>query len=155
MSALIPFDFSAPSSGAKRRDKSINADVMIGSAGFSVISIKGKVFAIVKGDERTVVTRVVDGETEPAPALNLTVVRANPKSRVFYAKSYTEGDSEGAKPTCYSHDGVRPDAMVESPQSNNCQVCPHAQWGTKLSSDGQGGKGTACTVNTRLAVVDP
>jgi hypothetical protein len=33
-------------------------------------------------------------------------------------------------------------------------MCPHSQWGTKLAADGLG-KGTACTVNTRLAVADP
>ena len=155
MSAIIPFDFSAPAPAPKRRDRSLNAEVMIGGGGFPVISIKGKVFAVVKGDERQIVTRVVDGEVEPAPALNMVVVRANPKARVFYAKAYTEGDSDGAKPTCFSHDGVRPDASVEQPQSNNCQVCPHAQWASKVSTDGQPSKGTACTVNTRLAVIDP
>jgi hypothetical protein len=156
MSSIIPFDFSAPVTSPKRRDKSINAEALTGAGGgFPVISIKGKVFALVRGDERTVVTRVVDGEVEPAPALNLVVVRANPKARVFYAKAYAEGDSEGAKPTCFSQDGQRPDATVEHPQAQACQACPHAAWGSKVSPDGQGGKGTACTVNTRLAVVDP
>lgn len=156
MSAIIPFDFSAPAPGSKRRDKSINLEALTGAgSGYAVISIKGKVFALVRGDDRTVITRVVDGEVEPAPALNLVVVRANPKARVFYAKTYVEGDSEGAKPACFSHDGQHPDAQAEHPQAKSCGVCPHAAWGSKVSADGQGGKGTACTVNTRLAVVDP
>ena len=157
MSNIVPFDFSAPAPVARpqRRPDSINSQVMIGGGGFPVISIKGKVFAIMKDNERRVVTRVVDGEEEPAPALSLTVVRANPKARVFYAKSYVEGSDEGTKPTCFSHDGITPDASVDEPQSRNCGTCPHAAWGTKLATDGTGGKGTACTVNTRLAVLDP
>jgi len=153
MSAIVPFDFSAPA--PRRRESRLNLDVMTHSSGFPSISIKGKVFAIVKGDERTPLMREVDGDMIPLPALQLGVMRANTKSRIFYAKSYQEGDSDGAKPTCFSHDGQRPDAAADQPQAQNCQLCPHAQWGSKVSQDGQGGKGTACTVNTRLAVYDP
>jgi len=154
MSAIVPFDFSA-TTPARRRATSINLDVMSHSSGFPSISIKGKVFAIVKGDERTPLMKDVDGDMIPVPALQLGVVRANTRSRIFYAKSYQEGDSDGSKPTCFSHDGQRPDSAADQPQAANCQLCPHAQWGSKVSQDGQGGKGTACTVNTRLAVFDP
>lgn len=153
MTAIVPFDFNAPVA-ATRRANSRNAEVMSHSAGFSSISIKGKVFAIVKGDERKPLMRVVDGDRIPVASLQLAVVRANTKSRVFYAKSYNEGESDGAKPTCFSHDGQHPDPAAEQAQAKNCQLCPHAQWGSKVSADGQGGKGTACTVNTRLAVID-
>ena len=152
--AVVPFDFSAPATRGSRRPNSINQDAMITSAGFPVISIKGKTFAIVKDGERKVLTRVIDDEEIPVASLSMAIVRANSKSRVFYAKGYVEGDSDGSKPTCFSHDGVAPDGEAEMPQSNKCQLCQHAQWGTKMSADGAG-KGTACTVNTRLAVVDP
>ena len=155
MSAIIPFDFSAPATRGARRPASINAEAIIPSSGFPVISIKGKTFAIIKGDERRVLTRMIDDEEVPVASMSLAVVRANAKSRVFYGKAYVEGDSDGAKPACFSHDGVQPDAQAESPQAKNCQLCPHAQWGSKVSQDGQGGKGTACTPNTRLAVADP
>lgn len=155
MSAIIPFDFSAPTPAAAPRRTRLNADVISHSAGFPTISIKGKVFAIVKGDERKPLMRMVDGDKIPVASLNLAVVRANTKSRVFYAKSYNEGDSDGAKPTCFSHDGQHPDSAAEQPQAKNCQLCPHAQWGSKVSTDGSAAKGTACTVNTRLAVLDP
>lgn len=153
MTAIVPFDFNAPTA-AVRRPNSRNAEVIIHSTGFASISIKGKVFAIVKGDERKPLMRMIDGDRVPVASLQLAVVRANTKSRVFYAKSYTEGDSDGAKPTCFSHDGQFPDPAAEAPQAKNCQLCPHAAWGSKVSTDGQGGKGTACTVNTRLAVID-
>lgn len=157
MSNIVPFDFSAPAPQvrAARRPGSINAEIMTGGAGYPVLHIKGKVFSVTKDGERRMLTRMIDDEEIPVASLNLTVVRANHKSRVFYAKSYSEGDSEGAKPTCFSHDGIRPDATVETPQATSCAACPNAVWGSKVSTDGQGGKGTACAVNTRLAVMDP
>lgn len=130
----------------------INADVISGSSGFPVLSIKGKVFTLVKDGERKVLTRPEDPD-EVLQSVNLSVIRANTKSRVFYAKSYVEGtEGEAAKPDCYSNDSVAPAADSADPQSNKCQLCPHAVWGSKTGTEG---KGTACTVNTRLAVVDP
>lgn len=160
MSAIIPFDFAAPAAtGARQRENNINASVIMGGAGYPVLSIKGKVFAIVKDSERKPLIRRMKDEEDnvvdvPVAALQLAVVRANSKGRVFYAKSFVDGE-DNQKPTCFSHDGLRPDASVDEPQAGNCQLCPHAQWGTKTSSDGAAVKGTACTVRTRLAVTDP
>lgn len=158
MSAIVAFDFNAPAvvQNQGRRVSAINQDAITGAgSGFPVLSIKGKNFTLVKDKERKVLTRKVvddDGNEEVVPIsnLNLAVVRANARSRVFYAKTYVEGADDGTKPTCMSGDGKTPDANVDEPQSASCQTCPHAVWGT-----GQGGKGTACSVNTRLAVVDP
>lgn len=159
MSAIIPFDFSAPATRGARRPGSINAEVMSAGANFPVISIKGKNFAVVKDGERQLLTRRVtseDGVQEDlaVTALNMIVVRANIKSRAFYVKGFTEGDSDGQKPTCFSHDGLAPDANAAEPQHTNCATCPHAAWGTKVSNDGQGGKGTACSPRVRAAVAN-
>lgn len=131
------------------RTSKINQDIL-GSGGsqFPVLSIKGKVFTLVKGKEKKVLTRPDDPD-EVLQNINLTVVRANTKSRVFYAKAYTEGESDGAKPTCFSGDGVAPDASSTEPQAKKCQGCPQNVWGVR------DGKGTACSTNTRLAVIDP
>jgi hypothetical protein len=129
----------------------INADVA-SPGGFPVLSIKGKVFALVRDKQRKVLTRHDDPD-EILQNLNLAVVRANKNARVFYAKEYAEDDSEnGASklPDCYSGDGVAPASDAKDPQSKKCQLCPHAVWGS-----GKNGTGTACSVNTRLAVVDP
>lgn len=158
MNAVIPFDFGSPAvvQAQTRRVSKINQDALTGNfASFPVLSIKGKTFTLVKDKERKMLTRTItddDGnvETVPLASLNLAVVRANAHSRVFYAQQYVEGDTEGSKPTCLSGDGKVPDASATEPQSKSCQTCPHAVWGT-----GQNGKGTACSVNTRLAVVDP
>lgn len=160
MSAIVPFNFAVPAVATARRVSKINQDVMTGGASFPVISIKGKVFTLIKDNERKVLTRAItdeDGNVEhmPIAALSLVVARANSKSRVYYAGAYVEGDSDGAKPTCFSHDGLAPDANADKPQSNNCQICPHAVWGSKPAMPGMEAKGTACSVNTRIAVVDP
>lgn len=150
---IIPFDSSSsklPAYLANRSDRGtkLNKDVVGSGPSFPVLSIKGKVFTLVKGTERKVLTRDDDPD-EVLQSINLTVVRANTKSRVFYAKAYTEGESDGAKPTCFSNDGVEPDAASTEKQAKKCAVCPQNVWGVR------DGKGTACTQNTRLAVIDP
>jgi hypothetical protein len=127
---------------------SINRDV-VREASYAVLSIKGKVFTIVKGAEKKVLTRPDDAD-EVLQNINLSVLRANTKARVLYLKAYVEGDSDNAKPDCSSDDGVAPRADSSAPQSKKCAICPHAVWGT-----GNEGKGTKCSVVTRLAVADP
>lgn len=152
MSNIIPFEAGAklPAYLANKTALSaINRDVVSAGATFPVLSIKGKVFTLVKDGEKKVLTRP-DEPDEVLQNISLSVIRANTKSRVFYAKAYTEGESDGAKPSCFSNDGVAPSADASEPQSKKCQICPRAVWGGK-----EGGKGTECSTNTRLAVADP
>lgn len=156
MSSIIPFNAGANLPAYLRNktvNTSINKDVARG-ASFPTLSIKGKVFTLVKDNERKVLMRP-DDEDEILQNINLSVLRANTKSRVYYAKSYSEEDSQGARPTCHSSDGVAPAADSEVMQSKKCAICPHAVWGSKVAEDGTAGKGTSCSVNTRLAVADP
>ncbi len=149
--AIVPLSGGNLPAYLKNREgrPSVNQDVAQG-AQFPTLSIKGKVFTLVKDNERKVLTRTIDGEEEPAPSVNLAVIRANTKSRVLYLQDYVEGDSDGARPVCSSNDGIAPLPNSPEPQSKKCAVCPHAAWGT-----GRNGEGTKCTVNTRLAVADP
>ena len=151
MTAIVPISGGAklPAYLANRAALATINDDVVSTAGFPVLSIKGKVFTLVKDGEKKVLTRADDPD-ETLQSLTLAVVRANTKSRVFYAKAYAEGDSEGAKPDCFSNDSLAPAADSREPQAKKCDICPHAVWGT-----GNDGKGTACSVNTRLAVVDP
>lgn len=160
--AVIPFNFAAPAVAlAKKRESSLNSALMVGTAAaYPVLSIKGKMFTLVKDDTRKPLTRSVtneDGSIEqmPVTSLPLAIVHGNAKSRVFYLKGYSDGDSDGQSPTCYSHDGVAPDASADTPQAKKCQICPHAAWGSKVRNDGGEAKGTACAPRTRLAVADP
>lgn len=152
MANIIPFDGSSklPAYLTNRtaRTTNLNQDIVGAGPSFPVLSIKGKVFTLVKGTEKKVLTRADDPD-EVLQSINLTVVRANVKSRVFYAKAYVEGESDGAKPTCFSNDGVEPDAQAAEKQAKKCAVCPQNVWGVR------DGKGTACSQNTRLAVIDP
>ena len=134
-----------------KEKSAINADVITGPT-YPVLSIKGKVFTLIKGNDRKVLTRADDPEAA-LQFVNLTVVRANVKSRVFFAKAYVEG-SEGveARPDCYSVDGIVPAADAQDRQAPKCAICPHAVWGSRANMEG---KGTACSVNTRAAVIDP
>ena len=151
MSAIVPFVAGAklPAYLSDRAALSAINDEIVTHAGFPVLSIKGKVFTLVKDGERKVLTREDDPD-EILQSLTVAVARANTNSRVFYAKAYSEDDAEAAKPDCTSNDGVAPSADARTPQAKKCAVCPHAVWGT-----GKEGKGTACAVNTRLAIVDP
>lgn len=120
----------------------------VSAGGFPVVSIKGKVFHVQRGDERTLVTKPGDDE-EAAGSLEVVILATNPnKSKVFYDHGYEEGSN--AKPTCYSNDGVGPASDSEEPQSNKCATCPHNQWGSRITD--AGGKGKACADSMRLAI---
>lgn len=121
------------------------------SGGFPVISIKGKVFHIQRGDERTLITK--PGEDDPAASIEVVIVRANPnRSKVYYAEGYVEGET--AKPTCYSNSGVEPEADAQEPQAKKCATCVHNQWGSRITSDGRKGKGCADSRRIAVATVD-
>jgi len=118
--------------------------------GFPVISIKGKVFHVQRGDERTLITKGEDGD--PASFLETVIVAVNPnKSKVYYDSGYEEGSV--AKPTCYSNDGTSPAGDAEHPQAKKCAACPHNQWGSRITDNG--GKGKACGDSMRLAIAPP
>lgn len=156
MSAIIPFGagtLPAYIKAGKELAEQINADVVTAAA-FPVLSIKGKVFALVRDGVRNVMTKPEDPD-EVAQFINVSVLRANMKARVFYAKKYAEGESDGQRPTCHSYDGVSPSADSEEKQADKCQLCPRNVWGAKVRDDGTAGKGTECSPNARLAVAAP
>ncbi len=127
----------------------INEEIQT-QATFPVLSIKGKVFTLKKDGESRILTRADDAD-EVLQSIQITVLRANSNARVFYAGAYTEGaEGEAAAPTCYSNNGQTPAADARDKQHHKCAICPHSVWGT-----GSDGKGTACTVNTRLAIAAP
>ena len=151
MSDIIPFtatQLPAYLLQAKDRVTALNKDVVTGPS-FPTLSIKGKVFTIVRDGARTVMMNPIEPD-EVLQYVQLAVLRANAKSRVYYAGAYVEGDN--TPPTCMSTDGITPNVGVDQPQAKKCAVCPHAIWGSKVKDDGTLGEGTECTVNTRLAV---
>jgi hypothetical protein len=150
MSDLIPFNSGKlPAHLQSSRFKPTND--LVSGEGFPVISIKGKVFTRVSGDEKKLI-HVPNDETEPARSLEVVVVNYNKnRSKVYYETVYTEGSD--AKPTCYSNDGVGPAADATSPQAKKCATCPHNQWGSRITDSGS--KGKACADSIRLAIAAP
>ena len=151
---IIPFDGSKslPAYLKSFNVADINSDLTAhAGGGFPVISIKGKVFAVVRDGERVVLPNPKDPES-PATAIDVVLLKANKgTSKVFYIKGYDPKDSEGAKPDCYSSDGVTPAADAQTPQAKKCATCPHNQWGSRITEKGAS-KGKACNDTVRMAV---
>ncbi len=152
---IIPFDSgkaNLPSFLREVNIAEINSDLTAhAGGGFPVISIKGKVFAVVRDGERVVLPNPKDPDS-PATSIDVVLLKANKgTSKVFYLKGYDPKDSEGAKPDCYSSDGVAPAADAQTPQSKKCATCPHNQWGSRITEKGAT-KGKACNDTVRMAV---
>ena len=128
-----------------------NADLAAGvSAGYPIISYKGKVWHVVEAGERTLIT-VGEGRNanDPAASLEAVIVRANPAlNKVYYPDGYEEGSTE--RPLCHSDDGIYPAADAQEKQAVACGACPHNEWGSKISDNGSRGK--ACADSRRMAV---
>lgn len=112
---------------------------------YDVLTIKGKVWRVVDHiTKERVALRNPEGEI--LQAVRVHIVRANPAaSKVFYREGYEEGSD--TPPDCFSNDGIKPDAIVKSPESKTCAACPHHVWGS-----GKDGKGRACSDSRRIAV---
>lgn len=154
MSNIIPFESSNLPAYLKAVDvAALNADLTShAGGGFPVISIKGKVFAVVREGERQVIPNPKDPES-PATNIEMVIIKANKGvSKVWYASGYTEG-GEAKKPDCFSNDGIKPDGSVENPVHANCATCPKNQWGAKISESGK--KIKACSDSVRIAVSTP
>jgi hypothetical protein len=153
LSNLIPFgdDFAVP---AFAKAKAVNADLTAhASQGFSSMSIKGKQFAIVTDGIRKALMNPKDPDS-PATYIEVVLVKSNPNtSKTFYAKGYDPAAGENVKPTCFSNDGIKPDALVASPVSQSCATCPNNVYGAKITENGK--KSKPCTDSVRVAIAAP
>jgi hypothetical protein len=151
---IIPFDSGSNlPSFLKNVDRAnLNADLIAhASSGFPVISIKGKVFAVVRDGERELQMNPKDPDSA-ATSLNVVLLKVNKNaSKVFYLKGYDKDTSEGQKPDCYSNDGIEPAADAQNKQAKKCATCAHNQWGSRISERGAT-KGKACSDAVRMAV---
>jgi hypothetical protein len=146
---IIPFPSGGAVAGLPAYLAKIPVDVTAFTSGvspkFSVLSIRGKVWALVKDGTRQLITKPDDPD-EPATVVELVLLSANPSlSKVYYEGQFEEGSN--AAPDCSSNDGVEPDTGVAEPQAKTCAACPHNVWGS-----GKGGKGKACADSRRIAV---
>ena len=149
MSNIIPFsESSLPAHLRAAAGESMADDLIVGGGGFPVMSIKGKVFTIKRSDSEQILMRPDDEET-PASSIEIVLLRAQKAvTKTYYDSGYTDGSD--AKPTCYSNDGVEPAADAQEKQCNKCAICPHNQWGSKITDSGKEAK--ACQDNKRIAI---
>lgn len=151
MSNMIPFE-SAKLPAFLTETFGITNDLIVsGGGGFPTVSIKGKVFHLKRGDEKTMITKP-GTDDEPASSLEVVILKAGPAgdklSKVYYEGGYTEGSDD--KPLCYSNDGIAPSANSQKPQCKTCAACPHNAWGSKITEEGK--KGKQCADSKRLAI---
>ena len=151
---IIPFDSGSnlPAFLKKVDIAALNSDLTAhAGGGFPVISIKGKVFAVVRDGDREIQMNPKDPDSA-ATSLNVVLLKANKgTSKVFYIKGYDKDSSEGQKPDCYSNDGVEPAGDAQNKQAKKCATCAHNQWGSRVSEKGAT-KGKACADAVRMAV---
>jgi len=156
MSSLIPFESAnLPAHLAGIDIKAFNADLTAhAGSGFPVISIRGKVFAIVRDGERIILPNPKDPDSA-ATSIEVVLVKANKdKSKVYYLDKYDANSADKAKkPDCYSTDGRLPAADSEHKQSTSCATCKWNAWGSAVNDKGVATKGKACQDSVRMAVV--
>ena len=111
---------------------------LAGNTSTKRISIRGGVFRLmVSGEE------VAKNENR---FMNIVIVNGGRDiARQFYAGKYVAGES--AAPDCWSNDGKRPDASIESPQGETCEGCSQ-----NIKGSGNGDS-RACRFQQRLAVL--
>jgi len=123
--------------------KSTVASAVVGSAGVSIprISIRAGRYRLSE-----------DGvETTVGVTLDTIIVGANPRvSKVFYAKAF-DASADNIRPDCWSNDGLKADASVESPVHTACADCPNNVLGSKVLPSGA--KSKMCADQRHLAVV--
>lgn len=142
MSELTLFSKGGNTLPAHLRNLQLDAttkSLMGGSSGGASkrISIRGGVFRmLVDGKE------IAQNEDR---SMNIVVVAANENvSRTYYEGTYEEG--KNIAPTCWSNDGISPDAKSDEPQASKCASCPQ-----NIAGSGQG-TSRACRYSQRLAV---
>jgi hypothetical protein len=147
--ALTALDRGRPSSLARHRQGSGLLDAARKGLppSFAVVTYKGRQFRVKYRTEEHIVR---DDRGRAAGYIDVVVVGVSPNiSRQYFARAYTEGDSEG--PDCYATDGIKPDAAAPHKQNPVCSTCKWSQWGSRVTDGGKRAK--ACQETRRIAVV--
>ena len=145
----LPKNFGAMSQVFGSHTNNDNDELGSGiSGGYAVMGYRGKVWAIKhQGKELPLLRDDGDG---PRGSIEVVIIKsAAPISKIFYDGGYKDGSSEA--PTCWSANGVTPDASVQNKQNPTCAGCPKNAWGSRITESGKPGK--ACADSRRLAIV--
>jgi hypothetical protein len=144
---MIPSNFGAVST--RFANQKVEDDLSAGvSAGFGIISYRGKVWRTkFRGEETSLMREDGDG---PRASIEVIILKAaNHLSKIFYKDGYKEGSTES--PDCFSTNGLTPDINSKAKQANTCANCPMNAWGSRITPAGKPGK--ACSDSKRAVVV--
>lgn len=123
-----------------------------GAGGTPQLSIRGKLFRIIKDGEETIMQKPdpETGEDTPRSVINVVVINQGERgARAYYEGDYDSSNTKG--PDCFSLDGKVPSPDAQNPQAKACASCPHSVKGSKITPSGY--QTTACSLQRRLAVV--
>jgi len=126
---------------------------------FPVVSIKAGHWGVRFGGETTPFTeadpRAGGAQTAVSHLDVVLIAAASTISKSFYAADYQEGSNE--PPTCWSSDGVTPDASIlaENKQNPICASCPRAAtssaWRSRVRSRSTTRWDRSCCASCRAA----
>lgn len=117
----------------------------------NMLSYRGRTWRrVVDGEEIAITKKDEGGDIVPVQIIQLVILDHNKnRSRSFYAGNFEEG--KNTAPTCFSGDGITPDASVKEPCAASCATCPNSVKGSKITENNK--STTACSPNKRVAVV--
>lgn len=147
MNSLVPQNFGAVSSVFANQQAVDDLSSGIQSS-FGMLGYKGKVWSIrYRGAEQQLLRDDGDG---PRGSVEVVVVKASANiSKIWYEQGYVEGSN--AAPDCFSNNGIVPEPTSAKKQCDTCALCPHNQWGSRITPAGKSGK--SCADSKRIAVV--
>lgn len=117
--------------------------------GYGILGYKGKNWSLRhRGNTYLFTDKDSKGQSYPLPSIDVVILRQGKGKAKSYYEGYDGEGSAGKRPLCASIDGIRPDAGVQSPQSEACAICPR----NVLKTDARGRKSRECTDYKRLAV---
>lgn len=149
MNSLAPLNGSLPQRFNHRKPSGMLGNAKAGiQPSFAVVGYKGRNWWLKWQGDNVLLRNQQTGQ--PDQTLEVVIVGVNQAvSKIFYAKSYTEGDNDA--PDCASTAGIRPDPGVPHPQNDLCATCKHGAWGSRITEAGKRAK--ECQDSRRIAVV--
>lgn len=114
------------------------------------LSYEGKTWQIIKDGNKTKLQATnSDGDLVPVPVMRVVVLNFNAdRGRSYFPGAYDPSKTD--KPTCWSVDGVAPDASVVDKKSALCNGCPMSIKGSKVA---EGREMVACSQHRMIVVV--
>ncbi len=122
----------------------------LGSAMPPHVSIEGNRFTLIDASNNEIPVPTFDPVI--GVYLDAAIIDVNPvMSRVYFSGNYDKA-AKGARPDCFSDNGVGPSVASSSPQAPTCAACPRSEW-TKINANGN--KVPWCTHKQKIALLIP